>query len=756
MLGKILIIISAIGWLLSFLFFLFGENTKNDKFLKLAKISFFAGILGIVFSSVFLLFNILSHNFTITYVWSYSSRQLPFFLLVSSFYAGQEGSFLLWALWMSLISFAFYFYSKKNNLGYLPLSFFSLAILFITIILIFKSPFADLWESFPDGNIPKDFVPQDGRGLNPILQNYWIAIHPPILFLGYSLLTVPFVLALASFWKREYERFHTPMAFWSLLGAGVLGFGIMLGGFWAYETLGWGGFWGWDPVENSSLVPWLLVTALAHTLLLQKVKGGFIRTNFVLAWLSFLGVLYATYLTRSGVLSETSVHSFVDPGKIVNALLLVFLVIFAVFPLILFLIRTKEVPTPEEKIKANSRQFFVILGTIVLIIGTVVVLVGTSLPIIQGFIGAKKVALEPSFYNQWMAPIAILILIINAISLLYYWKDTSTSQLLKKLYYSIIPSLILAIIFFILAKQNLLFAFLIFSSIFSLIINVEKIYNKISTGNLRFGAFLSHLGISFLIIGAMLSGGLEKTQTIHLVEGQKANAFGYEIQLIKKERVEIEKTDREKYKFHIRMTDGNNNSIVKPIVYWSDFNNFEQPYYEPDIKTYITKDVYVAPKSFMFNESFPPISLKKGQSLKAPWSDNDTIIFLGYDMSSMHMGANQSHFMFGLILNYIIDGKSYPDTVYAILNMKSSSFSPVWKLVPTKDFSIGFTKFEPAENLEQSTVELSFGQEMLVADVTIKPFIILVWLGVIFTVAGFIIAVFKYKKQKKFVVDAGK
>ncbi len=163
-----------------------------------------------------------------------------------------------------------------------------------------------------------------------------------------------------------------------------------------------------------------------------------------------------------------------------------------------------------------------------------------------------------------MAPIAILILIINAISLLYYWKDTSTSQLLKKLYYSIIPSLILAIIFFILAKQNLLFAFLIFSSIFSLIINVEKIYNKISTGNLRFGAFLSHLGISFLIIGAMLSGGLEKTQTIHLVEGQKANAFGYEIQLIKKERVEIEKTDREKYKFHIRMTDGNNNSIVKP------------------------------------------------------------------------------------------------------------------------------------------------------------------------------------------------
>ncbi|MGC9077534.1 MAG: cytochrome c-type biogenesis CcmF C-terminal domain-containing protein [Candidatus Kapaibacteriota bacterium] len=750
MFGKILIYLSSIGWLLSFLFFFLYEESKNERFYKFAKISFFSGIIGIVAASIFLLFNIFSHNFTLTYVWSYSSRQLPFFLLLSSFYAGQEGSFLLWALWMSLISLIFYLYLKKNKLDFLPIAFFSLAILFITLILVFNSPFSDLWESFPDGNIPKDFVPQDGRGLNPILENYWIAIHPPILFLGYSLLTIPFLLSITSFWRKEYDKYLTSMALWSLLGAGVLGLGIMLGGFWAYETLGWGGFWGWDPVENSSLVPWIFVTSLVHTLLLQKVRGGFIRSNFILSWLAFLGVLYASYLTRSGVLSDTSVHSFVDPGKVVNIILLIFLGIFTIFPLILFFLRTKEVPEPlgKEKVKFNSRQFFVVLGTIILVVASIIVLIGTSLPIFQSFIGAKKVALEPSFYNQWMAPIAILILIINALSLHYYWKDTSKQLLLKKLFYSSVPSLFFAILFFVFFEQNILFSFLIFSSLFSLIINGEKIINKFTKKNLRVGAFLSHMGISFLIIGAMLSGGFQKTQTVHFIQNGKAKAFGYDFQLVEKQRIEIEKTDREKYRFHIKVSDANGNSIIKPIVYWSDFNNFEQPYYEPDIKTYLTKDLYFAPNSFMFNESFAPISIRKGETIKAPWAETDSIHFSSYDMSSMHLDAKQDHFLFGLIINYKIDGKVYPDTIYSILNMKASSFSPVWKLVPNKDFSIGFTKFEPAENLEQSKVELSFGQEMLVADVTIKPFILLVWIGVISIVLGFIVAVFKYKNSK--------
>ncbi len=746
MIGKIIIYLASLFWLLSFLLFLFAEKTNKETFKSYAKFTFFGGIISILLASIFLLFNIFTHNFTITYVWSYSSRNLPFAFLLSTFYAGQEGSFLLWALWMSVVGFFLYFYLKKNELDLLPLSFLSFIVFFISLILIFKSPFADLWESFPNGNIPKDFVPQDGRGLNPILENYWIAIHPPILFLGYSILAVPFVLSISAFYKKDFACFFNAITFWSLLAGGVLGLGIMLGGFWAYETLGWGGFWGWDPVENSSLVPWIFTVALVHTLLLYKVGRGYIKTNFVFAWLTFLGVLYATYLTRSGVLSDTSVHSFVDPGKIVNLLLLIFLVAFIVFPLILFIIRFRTFELPKESLKLQSRHFYTLIGILLLLISAVVILIGTSLPIIQGFIGAKKVALEPSFYNQWMLPIAILMLLFNAISLYFNWKGTEIQTFTKSLTFDFSISLILAVIFLIFLETKILYSFLVFTSVFTLLVNGKKLVKKLKSKNFRVGAFLSHVGIALLIVGAMFSGGFEKTQTINLIEGKKASAFSYDFRLVRKEQIEQNKSDREKYQFYVQISKGNTNRIVKPIVYWSSFNNFEQPYFEPDIKTSVTKDIYIAPKSIIFNDFYFPVSLKKGKSIPTPWETTDSIYFLSYDMSSMHLGSAQNHFLFGLVLKYLINGKIYQDTIYSILNMKMNSFSPVWKLVPTKEFAIGFTKFEPAENLEESTVELSFGQEVLVADVTIKPYIFLVWIGVILTVIGFILALNKHRK----------
>jgi cytochrome c-type biogenesis protein CcmF len=748
MFGKIIIYLASLFWLLSFLFYLFLEKSNKESLRKYANITFWGGVVSILLASLYLLFNILSHNFTLTYVWSYSSRNLPFFLLLSSFYAGQEGSFLLWATWMSLVGVLLYFYIKQNNLSTLSLSFFAFSVFFLTLILIFKTPFADLWESFPDGNIPKDFVPQDGRGLNPILENYWIAIHPPILFLGYSFLAIPFVLSLAGIFQKNFEGYSRAITFWALIGAGVLGLGIMLGGFWAYETLGWGGFWGWDPVENSSLVPWIFVVVLVHTLLLHKTKGGFIRTNFIFAWLAFLGVLYATYLTRSGVLSDTSVHSFVDPGKVVNVLLLIFLGVFILFPIVVFILRFKSFEGEKQNIKIASRQFFTLLGIVILIVSSVVILVGTSLPIIQNFIGAKKVALEPSFYNQWMLPLAILILLFNGISLYFNWKGTDLKLMIKSASLDLIISVVVSILFLFLSNYSIAYTILFFASFFTLLVNLRKLVKKLAKKNFRIGAFVSHLGIVFLIVGAMLSGGFERTQTIHLTEGKKSSAFGYVFELLRKEQIEQEKPDREKYRFYVRMSSTNSNSIVRPIVYWSSFNNFEQPYFEPDIKTFLSKDVYIAPKSLIFNDFFTPVTMKKGDTVEAPWSKGDSIYFLSYDMSSMHLGSTQNNFMFGLALRYNIDGKIYYDTVYSVLNMKMNSFSPVWKLVPTKDFAIGFTKFQPAENLEQSTVELSFGQEMLIADVTVKPFIILVWIGVILTVIGFIVAVNKYKRIK--------
>lgn len=746
MFGKFIIYLSAFFWLFSFLLFLFYSKKRDEKIQKFAKYGYFGGIITIILSSIYLLFNIFSHNFQIAYVWSYSSKKLPFFLLLSSFYAGQEGSFLLWSLWLSLIGLIFYNFVKKNNLNGLPLSFFSLILLFIVIILIFKSPFADIWEAFPEGNIPKDFMPPDGRGLNPVLENYWIAIHPPILFLGYSLLTIPFILAISGWIQRDYNNWANYSTTWALLGAGILGLGIMLGGFWAYETLGWGGYWGWDPVENSSLVPWLFITIFVHTTILQKSSKGLLRTNYIFSSLAFLSVLYATYLTRSGVLSDTSVHSFVDPGKVVNALLILFISVISLISLIVFFVRFKETKIPRNNFAYSSREFFLILGSLTLFIASLVILLGTSLPIFQGWIGLKKVALDPSFYNQWMLPIAILILLLNAVSIVLTWKESNLSLIAKKYFIDFVISLLVSIIFLFFIKGNLSNTLLVFSAFFSLLINSRKIWQKFRKRSLRIGAFVSHLGIAFLIIGSLTSGGFQETKTVHLTEGKNVQAFGYSLEFISRQQIEKHLSDREKYLYHIKVSDGNYSSIAKAVVYWSEFNDFQQPYFEPDIKTFLLKDLYISPKSISFKDFFHPITLKKGAKLASPWSEKDSILFITYDMSTMNVKGSTDHFLFGIVLNYQIEGKNIIDTIYSILNMKMNSFSPVWKRVPNKDFSIGFTEFQPAANLSESNIVLSFGQEMFIADVTIKPLILFVWIGVFLIVIGFIIAIGKYLK----------
>ena len=190
---------------------------------------------------------------------------------------------------------------------------------FLLLLVYAKTPFETVWQMVPQ--IPAGQLPPDGRGLNPLLQNFWMVIHPPILFIGFAAMAVPFSFAIAGMWRKEYALLSSQGLGWLLIAVFVLGAGIMLGGYWAYGVLGWGGYWGWDPVENSSLIPWLIGVALLHTLVVQKRTGKFVRSNVVLGIASFMSVIYSTFLTRSGVLGDSSVHAFVDPGEAVYWLL---------------------------------------------------------------------------------------------------------------------------------------------------------------------------------------------------------------------------------------------------------------------------------------------------------------------------------------------------------------------------------------------------------------------------------------------------
>ncbi len=246
----------------------------------------------------------LMRRYDIKYVYDYSSADLELRFRVAAMWAGQPGSFVLWALW-GLLAAQLLIRRTRHAEPYVLSVFMLLQAALLTFMLM-RNPFVP----YTDPTTGAAMFPPDGKGLNELLHNPWMVIHPPILFTGYALLAVPFAFALAGLWRRDYDGWARQALPWTLAGWSFLGLALLLGGYWAYETLGWGGYWGWDPVENSALVPWLTATALLHALLVQRTSGGFRRASFALAILTYLLVFYATFLTRTGVLSSFSVHSF--------------------------------------------------------------------------------------------------------------------------------------------------------------------------------------------------------------------------------------------------------------------------------------------------------------------------------------------------------------------------------------------------------------------------------------------------------------
>src|SRR5215471_11471565 len=303
----------------------------------------------VVATSAILMALLLRHRFDVGYVNAYSSRDLPLHFLISTFWAGQEGSFLLWCFWGALIGLFVWRSAKEQE-----------APVMIVYIATFIGIVGILCKQSPFKLLPPP-VPQDGVGLNPLLQDPWMVIHPPVMFSGFASLSVPFAFAIAALWKKRWDGWILRAIPWALFTFLTLGTAILMGGYWAYKTLGWGGYWGWDPVENTSLVPWLCTAALVHGLFLQRSQKRHRRVNLILACFAFATILYGTFLTRSGILADFSVHSFVDLG--ITGWLVTILVGFVLLSIAMLAWRWRAIPRiAEEEPPALSRSVFFILG----------------------------------------------------------------------------------------------------------------------------------------------------------------------------------------------------------------------------------------------------------------------------------------------------------------------------------------------------------------------------------------------------------
>ncbi|MGZ4035841.1 MAG: cytochrome c biogenesis protein CcsA, partial [Bacteroidia bacterium] len=375
-----------------------------------------------------------------------------------------------------------------------------------------SNPFTVLLRQDPDfSKIPlfheaNYLAKLDGRGLNPLLQNYWMTIHPPTLFLGFALTVVPFAYAISALWKKQFNEWIKPALPWAFLGVAVLGVGVLMGGAWAYEALSFGGFWAWDPVENASLVPWLTLVGTAHLLLINKQKGQSLFTAFFLAILTFILILYSTFLTRSGILGETSVHAFTDLGM--SGQLLIYLFFFVGLGIFLLIKNWNNFPRQTEEEGLWSREFWMFVGAIVLLVSSFQIIFYTSMPVWNKLFHLNKAPAKDliSFYNNWQLPFAFITTILIGIGQYFKYKDTDIKVFAKKIILSVIISLALTfVLIYVLQFHKAYYSLLLFSSVFAAVANADYMIRVMKGKVKKSGASIAHIGFGLVLLGALIS-----------------------------------------------------------------------------------------------------------------------------------------------------------------------------------------------------------------------------------------------------------
>jgi cytochrome c-type biogenesis protein CcmF len=361
---------------------------------------------------------LLKDDFNVAYVASYSSRNLPVAYKLSAFYGGQAGSLLFWVVVLSLFAAAAQWLTPRRYaylMPYVASVTSAVTLFFVAVTLFGANPFERL-----------DFVPMDGRGLNPQLQNPGMVIHPPMLYLGYIAITIPFAFAVAALFTRRLDvGWLHAIRKWTLLAWVFLSIGITLGMWWAYVELGWGGYWAWDPVENASFMPWLTMTAFLHSVMIQEKRGMLKRWNVILVGLSFALSIFGTFITRSGIIS--SVHSFAQSP--VGTFFAWFLILGGVFMAWLTWSRWDLLKTEARLESALSREASFFFNNLLLVGMSFSVLWGTVFPMISELVRGSQVTVGPPFFNQVNIPIGLALLALTGIGPLIAWRKASPGNL---------------------------------------------------------------------------------------------------------------------------------------------------------------------------------------------------------------------------------------------------------------------------------------------------------------------------------------
>lgn len=581
-LGHFLIVLSLVASLVAtFAYFkstTAGESLNAGYWKKLGRYAFVTEAISVA-TIIGLLYYINSnHLFEYKYAWQHSSRSLEPKYLLASIWEGQEGSFLLWSIAHCVLGLALIGKSRQWEAPVMTVVSFAQLLLATMVLGIYvfgqkigSNPFILLRESGVLDNAPalhigfdvnqpirEDYLTtiRDGNDLNPLLQNYWMVIHPPMLFLGFASTIIPFAYMIAGLWTRRVREVLKPALPWALFSLAALGIGIMMGAAWAYESLTFGGYWAWDPVENASLVPWLILAAGIHTLLIYQHSGHSLRSTYLFLFLTFIFILYSTFLTRSGILGEASVHAFTDLGMNGQLYLLLYLFtwlpaylfarsknerlltavsgialllasVFIPVPAIAFLTilggigfviyqMQKQIPAMSQEENSSSREFWMFIGSLVLFLSAIVIISKTSLPVVNKVFNLKLASPEDEemAYNQIQIFVAIIIGLLTAVTQYLRYKNTSGKVFWKKIWLPTVISVVISILILAFGDINYdkhgpgylgAIWLAIVASVYAVIANLAYIWLGMK-GSLRLsGGSVAHFGFGLVLLGVLIS-----------------------------------------------------------------------------------------------------------------------------------------------------------------------------------------------------------------------------------------------------------
>jgi cytochrome c-type biogenesis protein CcmF len=773
-------ILSAISY-----FFNATQRDASGSWLKIARTSFLIQCASVLTVFVSLFYIIYHHYFEYHYAWAHSSTTLPTRYMISCFWEGQEGSFLLWIIWQALLG-ALLIWKIPRSWEAPVMVVISVSQVMLTSMILgvvigdFKlgsSPFTLLRNAMLDAPIFKEqnyleFI-KDGNGLNPLLQNYWMVIHPPTLFFGFASTVVPFAFAFAGLWQKRYGEWVKPAMAWAGVSLCVLGTGIIMGAAWAYESLSFGGYWNWDPVENASIIPWLVMVAALHTMMIYKSTGKSLHTVNILVLLTFLLVLYATFLTRSGILGDSSVHSFTDLG--LSGQLLLWLFLFIGITVFLVIRTWRSYSSAREEDNLSSREFWMFIGALVLLLSAIHIAAVTSIPVYNKLAALFNYNLKlapPSdryqAYHLVQIPIAILITLGTAFGQYLKFKKTVNmkSFYIKMGIHLAIAFIAGSLIYYYAELNNPVYGFLMISSIFAFTANLAYIFDGMKLKLKATGHVLAHTGFAMMLIGVIFSSVnknvISENRSGPDLGDEKANA----------ENVFLEKNHPTRMKDYL-VTYLGDSSAAPDIFYKVNYKKMDEMdrvveeftlhpnaqinpkmglIANPDTKHYLSHDVFTHVTSVPKNEQ-ETNDTAGIKNVKTYWvNDGDTIhanntiiVYQGSEdlTNSPKNKVIQANALIGAVCKvYTNRGETF--TLEPIFGFKRSGESNEGVYIDDRSkeagIVLGFLSLDPNNGKIQLGVgEKTPERDFIIMKAIVFPYINILWAGaILFAIGSFI------------------